>query len=301
VTILADHQFELLVSEDDSDGVVFGIGRPVSCTADGFDAGVPEWIVQDRDNSYNGSTLMGRDVRKGSPFTWQLFVNTQEEPDALAELAAIGRAWSPDTLGEPIEPGSFAVLRYQLAGRTRRVYGRPRRFGQTINNSLLFGMIPITADFQRVNALFFDDVLETDTFDLVVESGGGVVYPVVYPITSLPSGSQEGQILVGGTVKTYPIIRFTGPVVDPELITPAWTLRLNTTILEDDWIEIDTRPWVMTVKNQSGASVAGTLDPRLRMRDMVLTPGNQSFTLRGDSSTNTASVTIKRYPAHATL
>lgn len=297
--VLEDHQFELLPTEDADTGVPFGIGHPIHCTADGFDPGTNDWITQDQDNPFTGSTTMGRDVRKGSTFTWSLFVNGTTEEDATAALSTLATAWTGEGIRET--PGVYTALRYHMAGRTRRVIGRPRRFAQTLDNRILSGMIPITCDFQRVSPLYFADGIEFDTLDLVAESTGGVVFPVTFPITSLPSGSNEGEVFVGGTHKTYPIIRFTGPVTNPELVTSAWTLKLNTTILEGDWIEIDTRPWVMTVRRASGASVAGLVDPRVSLSKLLLTPGNQSFAFRGSSATMTATCVIKRYAAYASI
>lgn len=299
MTVLEDHQFEILPTEDSASGVPFGIKLPVSLTDSGFDPGVAEWITQDRDNPRNGSTMMGRDVRKGSTFTWALFVNQTDEETAAAKLQELADAWTGESVASV--PGAYSVIRYGFAGRTRRVYGRPRRWANSFDNRVLSGMVPVTCDFQRVSPLFFDDQIEIDTLDMVNESEGGVTFPVTFPIISIPSGSNAGEIHVGGTRKTFPIIRITGPIVNPELITPAWTLKLNTTILEGNWIEIDTRPWVMTVRNQSGASVAGLLDPKVRLSSLLLSPGNQSLSLRGNSSTNTATCTIKRYAAHASF
>lgn len=298
MTALEDHQFELVLTEDEPDGVPFGLKLPIHCTSDGFDPGVSEWITQDRDNGLNGATLLGRDVLAGSTFTWSLFVNGTDQEDAAAKLAPLAGAWSNRKIRQP---GVVSILRYRWAGRTRRVYGRPRRWSNALDNRVLSGMIPITCDFKRVSPLFFGDEPEVDILDMVVTSAGGIVYPVVYPVTSLPSGSNEGEAFVGGDEDTYPIIRFSGPITNPELVTDAWRLKLNTTILENDWIEIDTRPWVMTVKRKSGASVAGVLDPRTRMSEIILTPGHQGFALYGDSATGTATCTIKRYPAYASI
>lgn len=297
MTALTDHQFELLANESASDGVPFGIGRAIHCTADGFDPGSDEIITQDSSNPRRGTIAMGRDVRKASPWTWALFVNQSDTETALAEMSTLESSWKRGSWNV----GEVGVIRYSLAGRTRRVFGRPRRWASVMNNLILSGMIPITCDFQRVDPLYYGDEMETDTLDLVVTSGGGIVYPVVYPLISLPSGSNEGEIHVGGSSPTYPIIRFTGPIVNPELITASWTLKLSATILDGQWIEIDTRPWVMSIRNQSGAAVPGLLSPRLRMRDLVLQPGNQSATLRGTSGTGTATCTINRWPAFTSL
>lgn len=300
MTALEDHQFELLTSEDDGAGHRFGIGNAVSCLQDGFDPGVSEWLTQDQDNPSTGATMMGRDTLKGSAFTWQLFANMESEEDALQAIADLGRLWLNRGLSR--EPGAVSVLRYQLGGRTRRVYGRPRRWGNTINNQLLFGMAAITCDFPRVDPLFYDDEAEVDTLDLVAESEGGITFPVVFPAISTPSGSNEGEIFVGGEQPTWGIYRFTGPFTFAQLVTDNWTVDLDTTLLTDeDWIEIDTRPWSLSIRNQSGAWVPGVLSPRVRFRDMALEPGSQSMAFRADSSSNTATVSIKRYPAYATL
>lgn len=297
MTALADHQFELLMSEDDSDGVPFGIGRAVHVTADGFDPGADEILTQDTDNPRRGTIVMGRDARKASPWTWAMFVNQDDTESALDQLSILESAWKSTDW----QVGQVACIRYALAGRTRRVFGRPRRWASTMNNLILSGMIPITADFQRVDPLYYGDQFESDTVDMLITSAGGITYPVVYPLISLPSGSNEGDINVGGARPTYPIIRFTGPIVNPQLITANWTLKLNAIIADGQWIEIDTRPWVMSIRNQSGAAVPGVLDPRLRMRDLVLQPGGQSVTLRGTSNTGMATCTIKRYPAYSSI
>lgn len=299
MTVLQDHEFELLATEDEDEGFAFGLHRAVSCNADGFDPGVSEWITQDVDNPGNGATLMGRDVLKGSTFTWQLFANRDSEETAAQAIADLGKIWLNRKKAR--EPGVYSIIRYAMAGRVRRVYGRPRRWGTTMTNQILSGMVPITCDFQRVDPLFYDDSPEIDTLDMISLSEGGITFPVVFPAASVPSGSNEGEIWVSGDEPTWPIIRFTGPIINPELTTPAWTLKLNTTILDGNWIEIDTRPWVMSVKNQAGYSVAGLLDPRTRFSKMSLEPGHYSLAMRGDSSSNTATATIKRYPAYATI
>lgn len=298
-TLLDDHQFELLQTEVADTGVPFGIGRAIHCAADGFDPGVAEWLTQDVDNPATGTTMMGRDVRKGSNFTWTLFVNSDSEEDALTSLNTLATAWTGP--GVSTVADEVAVIRYRVGGRTRRVYGRPRRWANTMDNRILSGMVPIVCDFQRVDPLFYDDVPEVATLDLVAESEGGIVYPVTYPTTSLPSGNNEGEVHIPGTRPSWPIIRITGEAIDPEIYTPTWTLKLNATIAEGDWVEIDTRPWRRSIINQDGFSVAGYVNPRVRMRNLFVLPGNQSFGFRALSGTMTGTATIKTYGAHAAL
>lgn len=295
-TTLDEHQFELL-REDADTGVPFGIGLPVSCNADGFDPGSNDWLIQDQDDPFSGATRMGRDVRTGSTFTWSLHVNDTEEPGALDALDDLQDIWTPDDL----EGGEVMVLRYRVGGRDRRVYGRPRRFAASLDNRILSGMIPVTADFKRVDPLFYADSPESATLGLAYTSSGGFVFPVTFPVLTQPGGYQTGQAYVSGRRKTWPIIRVNGPVVNPQIQTLNWDLNLTLTLNEGHYVEIDTRPWKRTVTLDGISAIPGALNAKTRLRDLFLTPGPQAFGFRGISGTGTGSATISWYPAYASL
>ena len=295
-TTLRDHQFEIL-REDADTGVPFGIGLDVSCNADGFDTGSSDWLVQDQDDPFSGVTRMGRDVRKGPTWTWALHVNRHSEDDALESLADLAEAWQPDDL----DTGDTYVIRYMVGGRVRRVYGRPRRFAAPTNNLILSGMIPVTADFKLVDPNYYSDSPESVTVGTTFTSEGGFIFPVTFPVMTLPGGFTAGSAYVTGRRKTWPIIRVNGPVVNPEVQSTNWTLKMTASIGEGHYIEIDTRPWRRTVMVDGTNYVPGAISPQTRLRDLFLEPGEQSFGMRGVSGTGTASATIKWYPAYASL
>lgn len=294
---LLDHQFELL-GEDDDEGVAFGIGLGVSCDASGFDPGSNDWLIQDQDDPFSGATRMGRDVRTGSTFTWSLHVNTTAEDEALDALDALADAWAPEGLGS----AEVMVLRYRVAGRSRRVYGRPRRFAYTPDNRILGGMIPVTADFKRVDPLFYDDSPESITLGLAYASAGGFIFPVTFPVMTLPGGFHPGEAYVSGRRRTWPIIRLDGPLTAPQVQTADWTLDMpNLTLNEGHYVEIDTRPWKRTIMLDGTSSIPGAVSVKTRLRDLSLAPGHQSFGFRGISGTGTGSATISWYPAYPSL
>lgn len=295
-TTLDEHQFELL-KEDADTGVAFGIGLGVSCNDTGFDPGSNDWLIQDQQDPFSGATRMGRDVQTGSTFTWALHVNETTEIDALDALDAIADAWSPEGLAS----SDVMVLRYKIGGRTRRVYGRPRRFAQAPDNRILGGMIPVTADFKRVDPLFYDDSPESISLGVAYTSAGGFIFPVTFPVMTLPGGFHPGEAFVSGRRRTWPIIRLDGPLVNPQIQTNDWTLALNLTMNEGHYIEIDTRPWKRTITLDGTSSIPGALSAQTRLRDLFLTPGHQSFGFRAISDTGTGSCTISWYPAYASL
>lgn len=295
-TTLEEHQFEIL-NEDADSGVAFGIGLGVSVDAAGFDPGTNDWLVQDQEDPNTGATRTGRDVRTGSTFTWSMHVNESDVETALASLDELADIWAPDDL----ESGEVMVVRYRVGDRVRRVYGRPRRWGQTPDNRILNGMIPVTADFKRVSPLFFDDGIESVNLGLSYTSEGGFIFPVTFPVMTLPGGFTPGEAHVSGRRKTWPIIRVNGPVSNPEIQAQNWTLKLTTTIADGDWIEIDTRPWKKTIINSSGGAVPGVLSAQTSLRNLFLLPGHQSFGMRGVSGEGTGNCTISWYPAYASL
>ena len=117
---LEEFQFEL-------DGYVFGHRRPIFIDQDGFDPGDDSIVDQDQTNPITGARVMGRDVRGAGTWTFAMHVDQEDSETALAELATLERLWRNGTLGFR-EGRVVKMLRYNLAGRTRVVFGRPRRF-----------------------------------------------------------------------------------------------------------------------------------------------------------------------------
>lgn len=289
---LNDFQFEILPDVDlDTNGVGFGLGLNVSVDKEGFDPGTAEWTVQDTQNPANGATQFGRDQLAGPTWAWNAFVNEQETADALVTKDAISKVWRARAILD--RPGATACVRYQLPGRTRRIYGRPRRFNAPPNNLLLNGYIPVTMDFKAADSLHYDDVEQSVSIGFVVASDGGLVFPVTFPYSSLPDSHREGAILVGGDSPTYPIIRIDGPILNPSVQWAGRVWGFTYDLQDGDWLEIDTRPWKQTILRNGQYNASGAMNRRQYMRDMTLEPGGYEVAFRGQSSSGTALCTFR--------
>lgn len=293
-TVLADKQFEILPTEDASTGFVFGKGADVSINDEGWDPGQAEWLTQDTENTRRGVKAFGRDVQSARQWVWESHVDKYDEDEAIDTLEAFAAAWSPDELVE--QSGAVTALRYSFRGRTRRIFGRPRRFAAPPSNRVMSGYVPITHDFDCVDHLTYDDdeSMAMIPFNSEVAEGGWT-FPAAFPlITVSAQGIGETQLAVGGNARTYPVIRFNGPWVEPSMSTPDWTVAWMGSLSAGEWVEIDARPWKLTVLNQSGASVVGDLYRRTWLEDIYLKPGTQpQVTLDGFSSSGTASATVR--------
>ena len=300
--ILKDYQFEILPQEDSlADGVVFGLSAPVAVNPEGFNTGDREWLTQDTNNETRGNRLFGRDVPAASAWSWAAHVDQEEEHDALEELARIRRAWSaPRPSGW--EPGEVTTLRYRIGGRIRRVYGRPRRFNGSLTNTMISGMIPVNMDFPLTDHLHYDDALSSTMLTWNGGDGdGGFVLPAVLPIITIPGSQTDGNIFVDGDAPTYPVIRIEGPIVNPSVVHDDWALKLDDTIHAGEYVEIDVRPWHLTVLKNGNASIAGRLGRRQWLSSVVLQPGYNAIAFRGSSTTGGASCSVSWRSAWTTI
>ena len=287
-----DFNFELLPEIDSADGTPFGIGLGVSLDDAGFVPGSTDWADQDSENSTNGTTGFGRDKLLGPTWNWQLHVNRDDVAGALETLRDFRRAWH--WLHGRSTPGKVTALRFQLEGEQRRIYGRPRQFEAPPDNKILSGYIPVSCAFKCVDGFVYDDVMTNVTMQLGqeiedegVDAGGGFVFPVVFPVETLPPTIRQSQIVIGGDAPAYPIIRFTAdssPLANPGLVTDEWRIDLDLTIAAGQYVEIDTRPWVMTVLLNGNASVAGKVGRRQRLDKMRFEPGRFEAKFVGSSS-----------------
>lgn len=297
MTILSDYQFELLPSDDAVNGVVFGIGSGgVDMEDGGFLPGDDDWTTDDAEDQFSGVTQFGRDRLKGPIHGFNLFTNVTDENGALDAIATLRSAWRALAIRQ--DPGAVLPIRYRLNGRQRRFYGRPRRFAAPPSNLIQGGYVPITTDFQAADGFYYDDTEQTESITMrasVGESDTGMIFPVTFPVTSIPIGSGEGAFVVGGDAPAYPIIRINGPITNPRVQTDAWELSLGISLSADQYVEVDTRPWKKTVRLNGGASAANALsaNPKQRLGDIRLQPGTTQVSLWGSSLSGSPTCTIR--------
>lgn len=301
-----DYNFELLPSVEALEGFAFGIHTEVSLDGDGFAPGATEWAVQDSEDPRNGTTMFGRDRLLGPTWSWQLHVNRDDAIEARDTLARFRTAWH--ALHIRNTPGAVIPLRYKLeGGPARRIYGRPRRFDAPPANQILSGYVPVSVDFKCVDGFTYDDemtqvemLLGEELDDPTQDTGGGFIFPAIFPVQTLPPTRQRQQIVIGGDAPAYPVVRFNGPIVNPGLITDDWRLTLDYTIPAGQYVEIDLRPWRQTVLLNGSTSLAGRLGRRQRLSRIAFNPGRFEARFVGFSSSS-ASCTVRWAATHNSL
>lgn len=258
----------------------------------GLDTGVVDTLHQDTARPFSDSRAFGRDQHSGPAWTFELrFGRNISAATALAALGDVTHAWrSPSR-----EPGDESVLRYRAGGRTRRVYGRPRNFSQNPNLLFSHGYLVGAGQFVTSDAFHYADELRSVVVTLVPTNAGGLVSPLISPLTTVAGGSRQGIISdVGGDAPAPVIVKFHGPVSAPSVGAGDWVVGLKGSLAHDESVTIDTR--TMTVLRNDGASLAGDLTRGTYLSQARLAPGAQELVFRGSDSTGTATCTVSWRP-----
>lgn len=307
--VLEEYQFEL---ED----VVFGLDNNMGNVEGTFSPGRPELRTKDAVVEGADGARPGRDHYGASTWAWQLFADGQSAKEALQFLADLERVWPTEEVR--LTPSAVVPLRYNLGGRIRRVYGRPRRFTPTPNNGLVSGTIGVAADFTVFDHRYYDDAEQSSTVEIqATVRDSGVLVPFVPPFTSRRgAGPKTTTITVGGEVPTPVVVVFEGPVLRPHVKVsgqlkptpqypqgrpwPGWVAEIPGAVLENDPVTIDARPWARSVTKASGGGVRTS--PRVtRLHAMTLPPGTHTIAFTGEDPTGESSVTVKWHDAHRSL
>lgn len=289
-TVLNEMNFELLLPGEDT-GIVFGIGQHVSIDDEGFDPGEDSWVAEDERNPRLGGTNFGRETLDGPLWGFQLHVDRESVDTARETLEDFKTAWRATQVRD--NPNAVLTMRYRIGRHTRRVYGRPRRLAAPPSNRILNGFVPITTDFQCSTQYTYDDVEKSETLQIAASTPSGFTFPITFPYSSTPARRESRQLVVGGTEPARPVITFTGPLQNPVLEGPGWRLQMQVSILANESLTVDLRPWEMTVKMSDGRSVPDAVHRQTRLTDVMLPPGRHQVFLSGASTTASGACTVR--------
>jgi len=161
------------------------------------------------------------------------------------------------------------------------------------------GFLPGRARWVRSSAVSYivgsdGEVWHEQTVGMVPAQIGGLVAPLVAPLTTAAESSRARTFTVGGDSPAWGIYTVTGPLAPGARVelTGRWSAHLNRVLAYDEVIQIDTRPGqrLMTV-NESPRNVL--LPSGARMSEMSMNPGVNEIALRGTSIDGTARLSVR--------
>lgn len=297
VAELSDWQFEL-------GGMTFGYGLPLAVSR--FEKSGSEVRDQDVPAVAGDWRVFGRDRKTPGVWSWDLFTDMQNATGALAVLDQAEAVWDGELYRS--RPQLVQPLRYRLAGRTRRVFGRPRRFTAVPTTLAEQGRIDAVADFALAEPWSYDDTeqsLRLTTAATVL--GTPTTFPLSFPfLWGASAGSpRHGQITVGGTRPTWLRVTFTGPVgttlTDPYVIVGEEVFQLRGVVLPEEQIVVSSLPWEQGVFRGDGTTSSVTLDPTARLSQLRVAPGTHTVSFGGIDNTGTATCTVAWRDAYTSI
>ena len=290
---LHNKQFEL-------DGVQWGKALPVFIEEGGFDPGSAEPRSQEAPRPMGDGVMFGVDYIDPPTWAWTVGLNATSEEEALELLAPLTTAWR-NNAGRAVS-GNSIPLRYNLAGRTRVVYGRPRHISAPkMDTRIDLGYAQCVLDFKCEDHLTYDDDMDSVVLTLLNTSSSGWAFPTTWPIFTTGSGTRQGVIDVGGDAPTPFTATFDAPngLTSPSLVGDGWAFDLDAVIPRGMSVTVDTR--LATAVRSDGASLAGALSRRSRIGRSRLKGGGQELVFTGTDPSATARCTVRWRPAHHSL
>ena len=281
------------------DGFQFGRDTPVQVVD--VDRGDRSLLTQDVPRATGLGRYMGHDEDDGPEWTFTLRTRESDEASALDALAELRSVWHGT---RNLNPGQVMSLRYELGGRGRRVVGRPRRFHESSSPSIReAGLINVVCTFQLSDPRSFGagpgNTGEV-TLTLVPESTGGLVAPLVSPLTTTRRGGvRAGVVHNTGDAPSPVSVTFYGPVANPKIYGVGWEVGITGNLAYDEQITVDALG--MSVKRQDGADVGGRLTRGTRLNKAALAPGSQEIWFTGADATGTARAVVSWAAAYWSL
>lgn len=263
-----------------------------------FEPGGVDHRTNDTPRPQRDGIIPGREYLSGRLWSWEISARGENLTDVLAASALLENAWLP---AARLVPGATVPLSYMVADRWRRVYGRPGRYtGPTPDFIAMSGVGHIVCDFQVTDPLYYDDAESQVVLNIVPASTGGLMAPLVAPLSTVRSSEpRAGIVFNAGNADTPLKVRFKGPVVNPWVRSSrGWEVGYLGTLAYDQTFTVD--PLAGTILLGS-TPANGRITTKTRLSNTMLKPGTNELTFGGDDYTGTATATLLWRDAHKSL
>jgi hypothetical protein len=288
MAVLQDGDFEL-------DGYLFSGCKDTPAYVRSFSQGKVDHRIQDAVNPVGDNMFFGRDYL--TPASWEFGLRIRQEGigQAASIFGGLVKAWRADS--KRLTPGAMSVLRYNRGGVTRRVYGRARGIVPNMENGWIAGIIDADTVFDQADQWHYDDAARSLVVTLIPGTPGGLLSPLISPLTTIAGGTRQGIIEeVGGEGPAPYTVKFSGPVTDPSVIVSGREVKLLTTLAYDQVATIDTR--LMTATRSDGANLSGALSRKTRLTESRIKPGPAEVIYSGTDATGTSTCTVTWRPTY---
>lgn len=263
-----------------------------------MDPGVESVETSDIPNPVFDDVYMGVDMFRPPTWTFGIDVKGGTQAEMLANVGKVKQAWrNPDTAKRG---GATTELHYQIAGRERLVYGRPRRFASNPTSRIWERGAAIDCDFQLSDPLHYEAGWRNEKLTIVPPEIRGLKEPLKEPLSTMSGAIRQGIIEdTDGDAPTPFLIDIHGPIVNPWVSINGHRYGLRMTLGENQWLRIDSREGVAS---EGGRSILSLMDDRIRLKGVRLPPNRQvEVSFGGIDPTGRANATYWWRPAYYSI
>lgn len=210
--------------------------------------------------------------------------------------SAFMRAWRSSLSAGP---GVMTPLLIEAGGRARMVYGRAGRISPPPPDTVLKrqGLVEIIAEFRVLDPHVYDVAGTGVTLSVLPRSLGGIIAPIVTPVTTtMTSGVEYRMLTVAGDAPAPLTVTFHGPALDPVITVGGAEVGIVGQLAYDEDIVVDGRTRSVTLIN--GTPAAHRLSRGSRLDLLKVDPGTHEISFSATDRTGTARVTVEATPAY---
>lgn len=259
-----------------------------------FDPGTTGFNIQEVELPSGPGRRFGREWVAPQDWTFEFTAMSPGVDAMLADMADFAPVW----LRSGRDPGTESILRFNIEGSVRRVYGRPRRWSYNPLDARWRDYVTAGGMFALSDPVQYDDEIRLETLYInPVNRAGGVKSPLTSPLTTVSGGTRQGVINdVGGELETPIFATFIGPITNPKLTGDGWEIGFDVTLSHTESVTVDTR--LFTALRNDGASMGGKLTRGTRLNKARIKPGATELNFSGIDATGTAQVIVTWRPAY---
>lgn len=270
------------------DGVTMGGGRSSPLIVTDLTPPVVDKRGDSTDRLHGHGQTAPRQWLGGRSWAWTLATNGHSLREAFELAETIEQKWLDYRMMEDPVP---VPLEYSNDGGATwfRVYGKPGRIASLkpdVRATRGVGILDLT--FEQTLPAHYSNEVETVEISAVPASIGGLVAPLVAPLTTVASGAaRAGRIESTGNLPAPVVVTFHGPSTNPRVETAdGYVLGYRGTLAYDRSVTLD--PLAETVRLDDGTDVPGRLTLSARLSSLSAPPGVSDWFYRSTDTSGTS-------------
>lgn len=161
------------------------------------------------------------------------------------------------------------------------------------------GSARVIAEFRVLDPFVYDTSSTGATISVVPRSLGGIIAPIVTPVTTtMTSGVEYRMLTVGGDAPAPLRVLFHGPARDPRVTVSGVEVGVIGEIAYDETIVVDGRTKSVHLDDAAQTPAGHRISRASRLDLLRVEPGAHEIAFTATDRTGTARVTVEATPTY---